>query len=883
MPTGEDAFVGADGVTILSSLEDEFDALLQLDDTPVQGSVTSGRSSRTHRTSHRSSSGGTMSSSRLGVAAATSASARPVDLRVNTSSFGGGSSLRGDVSALTGPRSSLAGASAHSRPGKPKLPSDYTSKSISILRLSVDDEYCFGLVGERKLCLRPQTCNLRGHEKKFIFPDNEIFCVPAKLKKDRREAFKVPSIPTRHVRPEFLKDISTPKPTADMMDAVQRAIEGWQTYLRTVPSRRARAGGLGGGGDGDDPSGSDDSSSRSSSNFLGSGGSGFGSVGRGEDTDSASRPPPDITIIPLFDGGDPIPVDPHPELAEALDEEDDLVPTLAETRRALQDALATMGEVAAAVPRMGEAAVHHLQPTLEELLPKVDKASQLALEIAGLVGDWGEVQQSMGNKDLSNAMLDLQAKVHKALGQLQKTVITLDNLEAKLDHASAGLDGKIREALLAFGRASRKSSQAIFDRVKQVEARVPSGGSIPGGGSSVGSNRSTTSSQRSDRHQRQPRHSLGAPHVGATVPVLTMDTVIQDSAGQTVCTIGHLVRQEEAHAQSITDLKAQMESNGGVVWREWTFATEADLKRWLLAEDPSAKSFAGVVDIMSYFVHDIEYKLDTPELLKARIKALTEAGLKTEAERLYARSFFIRSVWHFTHGEEFTPEKPCRALKTLEAWKGANQVPGAKKTIQKSLGRAKPKLKSYIQTNMKSGGDLSTLAKECMVATEEFVDALLTHIDDEISDLIEMKLKPTDCLGLVTSEIFQMQDKMAKERMMALEYTSDLKPVDYMTRTVWVTLRCHMIMDEYLQDGIKNHYAIASSFIRFLTAQTGSNSAAGVRSEMTKEFSAVRKEIKGAETAAASAGSKANQAITAANETANKLTKAMQKNNLKLP
>ena len=52
---------------------------------------------------------------------------------------------------------------------------------------------------------------------------------------------------------------------------------------------------------------------------------------------------------------------------------------------------------------------------------------------------------------------------------------------------------------------------------------------------------------------------------------------------------------------------------------------------------------------------------------------------------------------------------------------------------------------------------------------------------------------------------------------------------------------------------------------------------------MTKEFSAVRKVIKGAETAAASAGSKANQAITAANETANKLTKAMQKNNLKLP
>jgi len=585
----------------------------------------------------------------------------------------------------------------------------------------------------------------------------------------------------------------------------------------------------------------------------------------------------------LFDGGEPISVAGHPELARTIGEEDDLVPTLVETRRALQAALDTMGEVAAAVPRMGETAVHHLQPTLEELLPKVDKASQLAREISRLVGNWGDFQQSMGDQDLSNAVLELQDKLDKALDQLQATVVALGNLEAKVDHTSSELDGKIRDALLAFGRSSRKSSQAIFDRVKQVEARVPRGGSASGGGSSVGSNRSTTSSHRSDRHQRQSRQSLGSAHAGTAVPVLSMDTLIQDSAGQTVCTVGHLVRQEQEHAQAMADMKAQMESNGGVVWRDWTFATEADLKRWLLVQDPSAKSFAGVVDVMSYFVHDIEYKLDTPDLLKARLKALSEAGLKTEAEKLYARSFFIRSIWHFSQGQEFSPSKPCRALKTLDEWKGTNQVPGAKKIIQRSIKRAKPKLKSYIQANMGNGGELADLAKECMVATEEFVDQLLTHIDDELSDLIGMKLKPADCLGLVTSEIYQMLDKMSKERMLAFEYTADQKPIDYMSRSLWVTLRCHMIMDEYVKDGIKNHYAIANSFIRFLTQQSGSNSAAGVRSDMTKEFEEVRKEIKGAEGAAATAGSKANQAITSAQEVANKLNKAIQKNNLKQP
>jgi hypothetical protein len=52
--------------------------------------------------------------------------------------------------------------------------------------------------------------------------------------------------------------------------------------------------------------------------------------------------------------------------------------------------------------------------------------------------------------------------------------------------------------------------------------------------------------------------------------------------------------------------------------------------------------------------------------------------------------------------------------------------------------------------------------------------------------------------------------------------------VDYMVRCIWISMQVHMVMDEFMQNGIKYNSLISAAFMRFLTKVTGGNAAARV-------------------------------------------------------
>eukprot|EP00956_Cyclotella_meneghiniana_P015190 scaffold23051_cov36-Cyclotella_meneghiniana.AAC.2 len=61
----------------------------------------------------------------------------------------------------------------------------------------------------------------------------------------------------------------------------------------------------------------------------------------------------------------------------------------------------------------------------------------------------------------------------------------------------------------------------------------------------------------------------------------------------------------------------------------------------------------------------------------------------------------------------------------------------------------------------------------------------------------------------------------------------------YFAKAVWVTMQCHMVMDEFLSLGFGTHVLISSMFTRFLAEQTGSYFASGV----SKKLEDLEKEI----------------------------------------
>ena len=105
--------------------------------------------------------------------------------------------------------------------------------------------------------------------------------------------------------------------------------------------------------------------------------------------------------------------------------------------------------------------------------------------------------------------------------------------------------------------------------------------------------------------------------------------------------------------------------------------------------------------------------------------------------------------------------------------------------------------------------------------------------------------------------------------------------VEYLARFVWITMQVHMIMDEFMQNGLKYNPSILAAFMQFLTKVTGGNAAAGVAGTVAllenklKNLDNTLKEVK---KEAAAASSRATTAGNAAEEAKSKLTKLYQAN-----
>ena len=117
--------------------------------------------------------------------------------------------------------------------------------------------------------------------------------------------------------------------------------------------------------------------------------------------------------------------------------------------------------------------------------------------------------------------------------------------------------GKITDVYCSFAaEATELQMQKVFDRVQDLEAAV-----TPQGNDDDDSSRRSASSAGT--------HGLAAgitPQVQVAQSV-TVDSVIRGADGEVICTFGELLRERRALAQEILEVKAQIDANGGVVFR----------------------------------------------------------------------------------------------------------------------------------------------------------------------------------------------------------------------------------------------------------------------------------------------------------------------------
>lgn len=115
-------------------------------------------------------------------------------------------------------------------------------------------------------------------------------------------------------------------------------------------------------------------------------------------------------------------------------------------------------------------------------------------------------------------------------------------------------------------------------------------------------------------------------------------------------------------------------------------------------------------------------------------------------------------------------------------------------------------------------------------------------------------------------------------RKLMTEYSTDVDEVSYLVDSLWITLKTHMVMAAFVENGLKYNTTISASFIRFLTRQTGSNVSAGVGGSLKTTKKDLLAEIAKATTLANGAKTLASSAESHASTNSNKLVNLFAKN-----
>mmetsp|Transcript_24640 Transcript_24640/g.52533 ORF Transcript_24640/g.52533 Transcript_24640/m.52533 type:complete len:178 (-) Transcript_24640:1189-1722(-) len=151
------------------------------------------------------------------------------------------------------------------------------------------------------------------------------------------------------------------------------------------------------------------------------------------------------------------------------------------------------------------------------------------------------------------------------------------------------------------------------------------------------------------------------------------------------------------------------------------------------------------------------------------------------------------------------------------------------------------------------------MAEAMVTSTNNCFSVTHSHFDDELRTLSQHGLSVDEALVLLSKEVTVMFDRFFDSAMHSLPFTSASNMVDHTARVIWVLLKSHVTIAEFMANGSKHHPAISAAFIRFLTRQTGSSS-------MTSKFDALKQLVEDHNTKANPSSAKAGEAKSTAAE-----------------
>jgi hypothetical protein len=330
------------------------------------------------------------------------------------------------------------------------------------------------------------------------------------------------------------------------------------------------------------------------------------------------------------------------------------------------------------------------------------------------------------------------------------------------------------------------------------------------------------------------------PPVSVTAPAspLATDGLLGHIDGEAISLlwlVQHLRDQEgliQDQRKEINSLKSSTYAKGVKVGFI-IFEQVEDILRLIENEDIDPAHLAAAVDVNSLLVHYPDGNSDT-EKSTSELKNARAAGITDTVCCGYIAAFRQKHP-PFLLGDagKSVPEGTrFPLLKNRTAWEGKPSVEGGRKSLLKAVKDALGNCKQYIADFIPAGQfkDLMLLLAN---RSSEWWIALVAYIEDELIALGQFGIPEDKVYTLVCDELQIMFRKMFERRMKMQVFSSTLDSKIYLAKAVWVTMQCHMVMDEFEELGFGTHVLISSLFTRFLAEQTGSNFASGLAKKLT--------------------------------------------------
>lgn len=287
-----------------------------------------------------------------------------------------------------------------------------------------------------------------------------------------------------------------------------------------------------------------------------------------------------------------------------------------------------------------------------------------------------------------------------------------------------------------------------------------------------------------------------------------------------------LLKQHEAKISSVEDA---LNAKGGVMIGGEHVASEPALKLFLLNHACTGEEIGGLVDCCSLACHESEEMKDSDKSSAA--KAFLKLGY-SEVDMTVVKSCQDKTIPAYCGSAKATSQGVLiDCFSSDQRWEGSGGQDGRSTEIIQSLMIAKENVSVYAADHFVDD-DMKNIAKALALASLEFHTHLHKYFNDTMLKLSQRGMSSKNIRSLLSNQYHLiMQDINAIRRKAHYLSNKHVTKIDRMTRVVWVTLKTHQKMDEYLKYSFEHHLLITSSYVRFLTDNFASVKPSGGHDE----------------------------------------------------